>query len=180
MVKTFSFVRDLRLLLSPEERYGYSHHFVNYFWDFVMETFDKFMVCNSMHESGDSHAFWSLLDIYAFQFIPFHKVFRGRSSNHSLAFPVSVELNMWHHVGMAHHSVFVGSGPRVKSCTKSSNEMIPCTIKGKPLVLPWGRTPRLDSGVRACLADFHCFAEASFESLSSFLLSLDHSQLVWA
>ncbi|GKD52854.1 hypothetical protein Tco_1286241 [Tanacetum coccineum] len=22
------------------------------------------------------------------------------------------------------------------------------TIKGKPLVLPWGRTPRLDSGVR--------------------------------
>ncbi|GKA23347.1 hypothetical protein Tco_0709309 [Tanacetum coccineum] len=25
---------------------------------------------------------------------------------------------------------------------------IPCTIKGKPLVLPWGRTPRLDSGVR--------------------------------
>ncbi|GKA31238.1 probable RNA 3'-terminal phosphate cyclase-like protein [Tanacetum coccineum] len=25
---------------------------------------------------------------------------------------------------------------------------IPCTIKGKPLVLLWGRTPRLDSGVR--------------------------------
>ncbi|GJS83796.1 hypothetical protein Tco_0750337, partial [Tanacetum coccineum] len=25
---------------------------------------------------------------------------------------------------------------------------IPCTIKCKPLVLPWGRTPRLNSGVR--------------------------------
>ncbi|GJZ95952.1 hypothetical protein Tco_0668286 [Tanacetum coccineum] len=27
--------------------------------------------------------------------------------------------------------------------------MIFCTIKSKPLALPWGRTPRLDSGVRA-------------------------------
>ncbi|GJX24846.1 hypothetical protein Tco_0231142 [Tanacetum coccineum] len=26
--------------------------------------------------------------------------------------------------------------------------MIFCTIKSKPLALPWGRTPRLDSGVR--------------------------------
>ncbi|GJW04973.1 hypothetical protein Tco_1563829 [Tanacetum coccineum] len=26
------------------------------------------------------------------------------SSNHNLADPISVELNMWHHVGMAHHS----------------------------------------------------------------------------
>nr|GEU63136.1 ribonuclease H-like domain-containing protein [Tanacetum cinerariifolium] len=34
------------------------------------------------------------------------------------------------------------------SCTKSSNEMIPCTMKGKPLVLSWGQTSRLDSGVR--------------------------------
>ncbi|GJT38626.1 hypothetical protein Tco_0938491 [Tanacetum coccineum] len=39
-------------------------------------------------------------------------------------------------------------GPRMRSCTKSSNEMIPCTMKGKPLVLLWGRTPRLDSDVR--------------------------------
>ncbi|GJX23256.1 hypothetical protein Tco_0227701 [Tanacetum coccineum] len=38
--------------------------------------------------------------------------------------------------------------PRMRSCTKSSNEMIPCTTKGKPLVLSWGRTPRLDSDVR--------------------------------
>ncbi|GJX51426.1 hypothetical protein Tco_0278271 [Tanacetum coccineum] len=29
--------------------------------------------------------------------------------------------------------------------------MIFCTIKSKPLALPWGRTPRLDSGVRVCL-----------------------------
>ncbi|GKE92296.1 hypothetical protein Tco_1573391 [Tanacetum coccineum] len=27
--------------------------------------------------------------------------------------------------------------------------MISCTSKGIPLALPWGRTPRLDSGVRA-------------------------------
>ncbi|GKB54916.1 hypothetical protein Tco_0905669 [Tanacetum coccineum] len=36
----------------------------------------------------------------------------------------------------------------IRSCTKSSNEMISCTLKGKPLALSWGRTPRLDSGVR--------------------------------
>ncbi|GJY33401.1 hypothetical protein Tco_0417870 [Tanacetum coccineum] len=48
-------------------------------FDFVMETFDEFRDCNSMHESGDSHAFWIPLDIPAFQFIPFHKVFRRLS-----------------------------------------------------------------------------------------------------
>ncbi|GJW39769.1 hypothetical protein Tco_0065614 [Tanacetum coccineum] len=26
--------------------------------------------------------------------------------------------------------------------------MVSCTIRGKPLALPWGQTPRLDSGVR--------------------------------
>nr|GEX47097.1 hypothetical protein [Tanacetum cinerariifolium] len=44
--------------------------------------------------------------------------------------------------------VVVGLGQRDETCTKPSNEMISCTIKGKPLVLSWGRTPRLDSGVR--------------------------------
>ncbi|GJT73456.1 hypothetical protein Tco_1032742 [Tanacetum coccineum] len=34
------------------------------------------------------------------------------------------------------------------SCTRAREVMIFCTIKGKPLALPWGRTPRLDSGVR--------------------------------
>ncbi|GJV34033.1 elongation factor G, III-V domain-containing protein [Tanacetum coccineum] len=29
----------------------------------------------------------------------------------------------------------------------------PCTIKGKPLVIPWGQTPRLDSGVRIHIQD---------------------------
>ncbi|GJR28621.1 hypothetical protein Tco_1104853 [Tanacetum coccineum] len=42
--------------LSPEERCSHSHHFVNCFWDFVMETLDEFRVCDSMHESGDSYA----------------------------------------------------------------------------------------------------------------------------
>nr|GEX49921.1 TATA-binding protein-associated factor BTAF1 isoform X1 [Tanacetum cinerariifolium] len=44
-------------------------------------------------------------------------------------------------------------GPMVRSCTKSSEEMNSCTIRGKPLVLPWRRTPRLDSGVREMLLD---------------------------
>nr|GEV02431.1 transposase (putative), gypsy type [Tanacetum cinerariifolium] len=44
--------------------------------------------------------------------------------------------------------VIIGSGQLIGSCTKSSNEMISCTIKGKPLVLSWGQTSRLDSGVR--------------------------------
>ncbi|GJU14135.1 hypothetical protein Tco_1136531 [Tanacetum coccineum] len=75
MVETFSSVHDLRLPLPPEERCGNPHHFINCLWDFVMETFDELRVCNSMHESGDSHAFWSTLDIPAFQFISFPKVF---------------------------------------------------------------------------------------------------------
>nr|GEV42777.1 transposase (putative), gypsy type [Tanacetum cinerariifolium] len=40
------------------------------------------------------------------------------------------------------------AGPIYGSCTKTSEEMNSCTIKDKKLVLPWGRTPRLDSGVR--------------------------------
>ncbi|GJT51461.1 putative gypsy type transposase [Tanacetum coccineum] len=43
------------------------------------------------------------------------------------------------------------SDPVVQSYTKSSNEMIPYTMKGKPLVLSWGQTPRLDSDVRVLL-----------------------------
>ncbi|GJV43846.1 retrovirus-related pol polyprotein from transposon TNT 1-94 [Tanacetum coccineum] len=34
------------------------------------------------------------------------------------------------------------------SCTRTREVMIFCTIKSKPLALPWGQTPRLDSGVR--------------------------------
>ncbi|GJR37036.1 hypothetical protein Tco_1212720 [Tanacetum coccineum] len=39
------------------------------------------------------------------------------------------------------------------SCTRAREVMIFCTIKSKPLALPWGRTPRLDSGVRVSI---HC------------------------
>nr|GEV43771.1 hypothetical protein [Tanacetum cinerariifolium] len=45
--------------------------------------------------------------------------------------------------------VIIGLGQWMGSCTKPSDETIPYTIKGKPLVLSWGRTPRLDFGVRA-------------------------------
>ncbi|GKD24594.1 hypothetical protein Tco_1230808, partial [Tanacetum coccineum] len=40
------------------------------------------------------------------------------------------------------------------SCTRAREVMIFCTIKSKPLALPWGRTPRLDSGVRLFIS-FH-------------------------
>ncbi|GJY11470.1 hypothetical protein Tco_0379655 [Tanacetum coccineum] len=40
------------------------------------------------------------------------------------------------------------------SCTRAREVMIFCTIKSKPLALPWGRTPRLDSGVRL-FTSFH-------------------------
>nr|GEW06192.1 ribonuclease H-like domain-containing protein [Tanacetum cinerariifolium] len=40
------------------------------------------------------------------------------------------------------------TGPMDRFYTKSSEKMNSCTIRDKPLVLPWGRTPRLDSGVR--------------------------------
>ncbi|GJT28012.1 putative reverse transcriptase domain, reverse transcriptase zinc-binding domain protein [Tanacetum coccineum] len=39
------------------------------------------------------------------------------------------------------------------SYTRAREVMIFCTIKSKPLALPWGRTPRLDSGVRVSI---HC------------------------
>ncbi|GJV82092.1 hypothetical protein Tco_1517962 [Tanacetum coccineum] len=42
--------------LPPEERCGHSYHFIHRFWDFFMETFDKFRVCDSMPESGDPQA----------------------------------------------------------------------------------------------------------------------------
>nr|GEX04805.1 hypothetical protein [Tanacetum cinerariifolium] len=48
------------------------------------------------------------------------------------------------------------TGPMGRSCTKSSEEMNSCTIRGKPLVLPWGRTLRLDSGVSKA---FNAFCE---------------------
>ncbi|GJT72131.1 hypothetical protein Tco_1031417 [Tanacetum coccineum] len=66
MVETTSSARDSRLSLPPEEICGHSHYFINCFWDFVMETFDEFEVCDSMHESRDSHALWCFLDIPAF------------------------------------------------------------------------------------------------------------------
>ncbi|GJV02568.1 hypothetical protein Tco_1336137 [Tanacetum coccineum] len=50
----------------PEERCDYSYHLINCFWDFIIETFDEFRVCDPMHESGDSHALWCSLDIPAF------------------------------------------------------------------------------------------------------------------
>nr|GEW57004.1 hypothetical protein [Tanacetum cinerariifolium] len=40
------------------------------------------------------------------------------------------------------------AGPIGRSCTKLSKKMSSCTIRGKPLVLPWRRIPRLDSDVR--------------------------------
>ncbi|GJV01637.1 hypothetical protein Tco_1335206 [Tanacetum coccineum] len=36
----------------------------------------------------------------------------------------------------------------MRSCTKPSNEMIPCIMEDKPLVLSWGQTPRLNSSMR--------------------------------
>ncbi|GKC41074.1 hypothetical protein Tco_1053458 [Tanacetum coccineum] len=66
MVEMTSSARDSRLPLPPEERCGHSHHFVNRYWDFVVETFDEFRVYDSMHESEDSHALWCSFDIPSF------------------------------------------------------------------------------------------------------------------
>ncbi|GKE96987.1 hypothetical protein Tco_1581842 [Tanacetum coccineum] len=63
MVETLSSVRDSRLPLPPEERCGHSYHFVNYLRDLIMETFDEFRICDSMHESEDSHALRCSFDI---------------------------------------------------------------------------------------------------------------------
>ncbi|GJZ80659.1 hypothetical protein Tco_0645653 [Tanacetum coccineum] len=49
------------------------------------------------------------------------------------------------------YGVIIRLGQWMGSCTKPSDEMIPYTIKGKPLVLPWGRTPRLDSDVKVSI-----------------------------
>ncbi|GJR68519.1 putative CCCH-type zinc finger family protein [Tanacetum coccineum] len=50
------------------------------------------------------------------------------------------------------------------SCTRAREVMIFCTIKSKPLALPWGRTPRLDSGVRVSI---HCQSESADGSSTS-------------
>ncbi|GJR57055.1 hypothetical protein Tco_1499217 [Tanacetum coccineum] len=49
--------------------------------------------------------------------------------------------------------------------------MISCTNKGKPLALPWGRTPRLDSGVRGSLV-------LGFPSISPIIVSGQSGTLV--
>ncbi|GJR47232.1 hypothetical protein Tco_1315335 [Tanacetum coccineum] len=43
--------------------------------DFVVESLDEFGVCDSVHESRDSHAFWCSFHIPAFQLIYFHEIF---------------------------------------------------------------------------------------------------------
>nr|GEU88257.1 hypothetical protein [Tanacetum cinerariifolium] len=58
LLGTISSAHDSRLPLPPSEGHGHSHHFINCFWDFVMESFDEFRICASMHEFGDSHALW--------------------------------------------------------------------------------------------------------------------------
>ncbi|GJU50402.1 hypothetical protein Tco_1219957 [Tanacetum coccineum] len=40
-----------------------------------MKSLDEFRVCDSMHESEYSHAFWCSFDMPTFQFISFHKIF---------------------------------------------------------------------------------------------------------
>ncbi|GKB47523.1 hypothetical protein Tco_0898276 [Tanacetum coccineum] len=76
MAEITSSARDSRLPLPPEERCGHSYHFINCFLDFVEESLDEFGVCDSVHESRDSHAFWCSFDIPAFQLISFHEIFR--------------------------------------------------------------------------------------------------------
>ncbi|GJX66824.1 gypsy type transposase [Tanacetum coccineum] len=44
-------------------------------------------------------------------------------------------------------------------CIRAREVTIPCTIKRKPLALPWGWTPRLDSGVK----DWVCFRPMTVE-----------------
>ncbi|GJQ93067.1 hypothetical protein Tco_0004206 [Tanacetum coccineum] len=44
--------------------------------------------------------------------------------------------------------MIIGLGQEMRSCTKSSDDDDFLHNKDKPLVLSWGRTPRLDSGVR--------------------------------
>nr|GEW18160.1 hypothetical protein [Tanacetum cinerariifolium] len=61
-------------------------------------------------------------------------------------------------------AIIIGLGQWVESYTKPNDEMILCTIKGKPLVLSWGRTPRLVSGVRV---SFHVLLENVREALDT-------------
>ncbi|GJX79867.1 hypothetical protein Tco_0328016 [Tanacetum coccineum] len=61
---------------TPKERRDHFHHFINCYWDFVMESLDEFKVYDSMHESEYSHAFWCSFDMPTFKFISFHKIFR--------------------------------------------------------------------------------------------------------
>nr|GEZ05870.1 hypothetical protein [Tanacetum cinerariifolium] len=57
----------------------------------------------------------------------------------------------------------------VGSYTKQSDWMNSCTSKGKPLALPWERTPRLDSGVR--LTAYHYSTQPSSHGSVLFMFS---------
>ncbi|GKB61685.1 serine/threonine-protein phosphatase PP1 isozyme 2 [Tanacetum coccineum] len=58
---------------------------------------------------------------------------------------------------------------RAESFIEAREVMIFCIIESKPLALPWGRTPRLDSGVRVSSARvskyFGCFSSGQSGSL---------------
>nr|GFC92991.1 hypothetical protein [Tanacetum cinerariifolium] len=48
----------------------------------MSEPFDELGVGASVHEFGDSHAFWGSFDMSTFSFKPLHKIFHG--------FPISL------------------------------------------------------------------------------------------
>nr|GEU82162.1 reverse transcriptase domain-containing protein [Tanacetum cinerariifolium] len=139
--------------LSPEERCGYSHHFVHRFWNFVMEAFDKLSISLfdvvKLYGVFDVLLLPKLVVIFVTIF-PEGYVRRGPTlilRNWLFSAPIRVPHGRR---GLARSDLFrIAHGPRVTSCTKPSNEMIFRTIKGKLLILSWGWTPRLDSGGRS-------------------------------
>nr|GEW15157.1 retrotransposon protein, putative, Ty1-copia subclass [Tanacetum cinerariifolium] len=109
-------------LLDPRPSFGYdfssyesrggSHHLLHNLWDVLIEAFCQFRVIDPMHESEDSHALRSSLHTSSFNLESLHEILdeyakkddlrslylsmlSGRSSsNHTLAVPMRVELNM--------------------------------------------------------------------------------------
>ncbi|GKF08117.1 hypothetical protein Tco_0042341 [Tanacetum coccineum] len=86
--------------------------------------FNALGVGDSVHESRDSHALQGSLDMPTLSLESLHEIFcrfllflldvlstdsEGRSSNHTLADTINVELNMWPHVGIAHRSTFAAA-----------------------------------------------------------------------
>lgn len=61
-----SSLTSLLRLFTAEKSCGYLPHFIDSFWDIVVESFDQLRIIDFVHEARDSHTLRSALHMHAF------------------------------------------------------------------------------------------------------------------